>query len=109
VALDLSMDRELRLEGLARELTRLVNDLRKRQGRRPGEPLALAVEVVRDPKGELAACLKAHRASIARDTFADPLTLGPGLSLRAGGVERLSIAGGRLHVRLAQPRARSQD
>ncbi|WP_236003389.1 DUF5915 domain-containing protein [Nonomuraea antri] len=102
VAVDLSTDRELRLEGLAREFTRLVNDLRRRRGCSPGEPVALAVKVLRDPDGELTAFLERHRASIARDTFADPLRLDPGPSSDPAGAELLTVADGRLHVHLAR-------
>ncbi|MFD0475039.1 class I tRNA ligase family protein [Nonomuraea thailandensis] len=108
VAVDTSMDRGLRLEGLAREFTRLVNDLRKRQGSRPGEPVALAVEVVRDPDGELAAFLEDHRAAIARGAYADPLTIGSGPSHGPGEPELLALAGGQLHVRLSRTGARAR-
>jgi isoleucyl-tRNA synthetase len=72
VALDVALDDELRREGLARELVRTLNDLRKRQGLELTD--RIAVEVSTD--GALAEAITAHGAAIAADTLAVSLGLG---------------------------------
>ncbi|MEA2844643.1 MAG: isoleucyl-tRNA synthetase, partial [Actinomycetota bacterium] len=73
VAIDLEVDDELRLEGLARQLARDLNDLR-RQG---GLSLADRIAVVLDGGERLAAVLDAHAAWIAAQVLATSLTQGP--------------------------------
>ncbi len=72
VAIDLEIDDELRAEGLARELVRALNDLRKERG------LAIAdrVELVVEADGPLAASIETHRAWIAGEVLATELLLG---------------------------------
>jgi isoleucyl-tRNA synthetase len=72
-ALDLEMDTGLRLEGLARELVRTLNDLRKRAGLALSDRVELGLTVTGDPGGELAAMLAAHGAAVARDVLATTL------------------------------------
>ena len=73
VALDVALDDELRREGLARELVRTLNDLRKRDGLELTD--RITVEVSAD--GALAEAVAAHGEAIAADTLAASLGLGP--------------------------------
>jgi isoleucyl-tRNA synthetase len=66
VALDLELDDELRAEGLARELVRAVNDLRKRQGLE----LADRIRLVIGTTGPLHGAVVAHEAWIAEEVLA---------------------------------------
>jgi isoleucyl-tRNA synthetase len=73
VALDLQVPAELRREGLARELVRLVQDARRAAGLDVSDRIALGVET----SGELEAALTAHRDYIAGETLATEITQGP--------------------------------
>jgi len=66
VALDLAIDRPLRLEGIARELVRTVNDLRKRLGFDVSDRVVLTM----DAAGDIAAALDAHGDEVAREVLA---------------------------------------
>ncbi|MGH8930209.1 MAG: DUF5915 domain-containing protein, partial [Egibacteraceae bacterium] len=78
VALDLAVDRDLRLEGLARDFVRVLNDLRKRRGLDFGDRIALYIAVEEDPDGDLAAMLDTHGDAIARDILAVAVSSEPG-------------------------------
>ena len=73
VALDLGLDEALELEGLARQLARDINDLRRTRGL----SLADRIEVVVDGGGRLEAVLSAHRDWIASQVLAISLVMGP--------------------------------
>ncbi|MGZ4133396.1 MAG: DUF5915 domain-containing protein, partial [Actinomycetota bacterium] len=73
VALELEITPELRLEGLARELVRIVQDARKVAGFEVSDRIALGVETA----GELAAALAAHRTFVAGETLAREVLDGP--------------------------------
>jgi len=73
VALDLTLDEALELEGVARQLARDINDLRKLRGL----SLSDRVEVVLEGGGRLEAVLAAHREWIAGQVLATSLSLGP--------------------------------
>lgn len=66
VALELEVTPELRLEGLARELVRLVQDARKEAGLQVSDRIELGLAV----EGELAQALSTHRAFVAAETLA---------------------------------------
>lgn len=66
VALDLEITSELRREGVARELVRLIQDARKAAGLEVTDRIALGVET----SGELAEALALHREEIAAETLA---------------------------------------
>jgi isoleucyl-tRNA synthetase len=66
VALELELTPELRLEGLARELVRLVQDARRSAGLDVSDRIELGVEA----SGELARAIATHRAYIAGETLA---------------------------------------
>ncbi|MGH2997290.1 MAG: DUF5915 domain-containing protein, partial [Gaiellaceae bacterium] len=66
VALELELTPELRLEALARELVRVVQDARKAAGLDVSDRIALGLAV----EGELAEALAIHRGWIGAETLA---------------------------------------
>ncbi|HVH53073.1 MAG TPA: DUF5915 domain-containing protein, partial [Actinomycetota bacterium] len=70
VAIELEPTEELRLEGLARELVRLVQDARKAAGLEITDRIELGIQTT----GDLARALAAHRDEIAGETLATGLT-----------------------------------
>jgi isoleucyl-tRNA synthetase len=72
VALDLEITDELRREGLARELIRLVQDARKAASLDVTDRIALGVE----SSGEVAAALDEHRSYVTGETLAVELVTG---------------------------------
>jgi isoleucyl-tRNA synthetase len=73
VALDLEVAPELRLEGLARDLVRAVQDLRKAAGLEVADRIELAVK----GEGEVAAAIQAHRDYLLGETLATSLHAAP--------------------------------
>jgi isoleucyl-tRNA synthetase len=73
VALDLTVTPDLRLEGLARDLVRAVQDLRKEAGLKVSDRIELAVEA----DGELAEAVRAHREYVQAETLAVSLHSSP--------------------------------
>jgi isoleucyl-tRNA synthetase len=73
VALDLEVSPELRLEGLARDLVRAVQDLRKAAGLAVDDRIELAVKA----DGEVAAAVQAHRDYLLGETLATSLHSAP--------------------------------
>ena len=73
VALDLEVPPELRLEGLARDLVRAVQDLRKAAGLAVEDRIELAVKA----QGEVAAAVEAHRDYLLGETLATALHRAP--------------------------------
>ncbi|HEV3462993.1 MAG TPA: DUF5915 domain-containing protein, partial [Actinomycetota bacterium] len=73
VALDLEVTPELRLEGLARDLVRAVQDLRKSAGLDVADRIELAVKA----GGEVAAAVAAHRDHLLGETLATSLHTAP--------------------------------
>jgi isoleucyl-tRNA synthetase len=71
VALDLELDDDLRLEGMARELVRDVNDLRKSRGLALSDRIVLTVEA--GPR--LTAALEGHRDWVMSQVLAVDLVL----------------------------------
>jgi isoleucyl-tRNA synthetase len=69
VALELDLDDELRREGLARELVRVVQDARKAAGLDVSDRIVLGIEA----SGEVAAALDAFADVVARETLATEL------------------------------------
>ena len=66
VALDVTIDEDLRREGLAREWVRALNDLRKQRDLDLDQRIRLAVAA----SGDAAAALLAHRDTIAQEVLA---------------------------------------
>ncbi|HEX6787480.1 MAG TPA: DUF5915 domain-containing protein, partial [Acidimicrobiales bacterium] len=93
VALDLDLDDDLRREGLARELVRALNELRKERG------LAIADRVRLTLSGPEAvgAALAAHGPWIAGEVLAVELTWVDG----AGGLDRRSVTDGGASLTIA--------
>ncbi len=73
VALDLTVTPELRLEGLARELVRVIQEARRAAGLEVTDRIVLGVEA----SGEVVEALRAHRAYVAGETLAARLVVGP--------------------------------
>jgi isoleucyl-tRNA synthetase len=73
VALDLEVSPELRREGLARDLVRAVQDLRKAAGLAVEDRIELAVKA----DGEVAAAVDAHRDYLLGETLATALHRAP--------------------------------
>ncbi len=75
VALDLALDEALELEGLARQLARDINDLRRARGLSLSDRIEVVVEAAEGSR--LGAVLAAHGDWIAGQILATSLTLGP--------------------------------
>ena len=86
VALDLRVTGELRAEGYAREMVRLIQDARKSAGLEVSD--RITVRWSASPEGEVAAALEAHGGLIAGEVLA--------VSFRPGGGP--GSAGGRWHA-----------
>jgi isoleucyl-tRNA synthetase len=93
VALDLELDDELRREGLARELVRAINDLRKDQGFEIADRVAVAVA---GPE-PIVAAIDAHGGWIAGEVLATELAVA---TAAPEGAAALSIDELELQVRL---------
>ncbi|HEX7146501.1 MAG TPA: DUF5915 domain-containing protein, partial [Actinomycetota bacterium] len=79
VALDLEVSPELRLEGLARDLVRAVQDLRKSAGLDVADRIELAIKAGGGEYGEnrVAAAVAAHRDYLLSETLATSLHSAP--------------------------------
>jgi isoleucyl-tRNA synthetase len=88
VALDVNVDRDLRLEGRARELVRALNDLRRRLDLDIDQRIHLRVHT----GGDLLAALDAHRDAIAADVLAVDITAVD------GGDTEITVAGQAVQV-----------
>ncbi len=73
VALDARITPELAREGMARDIVRQIQDLRKRAGLEMEDRIALELE---SPHEELAKAIEEHRASIAAETLTASWTTG---------------------------------
>ncbi len=91
VALDLTIDDALRREGLARELIRTINDLRKQADLALAD--RIAVEIACD--GQLKQALAEHRDVVARETLAVSMTEGA-----ASGGAFVEVGGHAARIRL---------
>jgi isoleucyl-tRNA synthetase len=91
VAVDVTMDDELRREGLARELVRALNDLRKRLDLQ----LSDRVRIRLSADGEVAAALSAHGDAVAGEVLAVTVELGV-----VDDGERIEVAGQTVDVRV---------
>jgi isoleucyl-tRNA synthetase len=75
VVLDTEITDDLRLEGLARELSRAVNNARKQAGLQLDDRITLLLGL--DPGGEVAPAVAAHGHHLARETLATTLVVNP--------------------------------
>ena len=92
VALDLELDEALRREGVARELIRALNDLRKRHDLE----LDARIHLVVDAEGGAAEAVREHERTIAAEVLATSLELGATadgteLDLGEAGTVRVSL------------------
>jgi isoleucyl-tRNA synthetase len=97
VALDLELTRELRLEGLAREVIRFVQDARKAAGLDVSDRIALGLAT---PSAELAAALGIHADEIARETLAASIDIDGGLVDGAAHNDAATIEGSEIRLGL---------
>ncbi len=86
VAIDTTVDDELRAEGIARDLIRLLNEQRKATGL----DIADRVRVRLGATGRVEAAAHLHRDWIAREVLAVDLVVEPGV---ADGVTRVDVDG----------------
>ena len=93
VALDLELDDDLRREGLARELVRSLNDLRKETGLDIADRIVLAV----DADEAVTDALATHRDYVMAEVLATELSVGGG-----GGGHDLVVDGHRVRVGIAR-------
>jgi len=97
VALDLELDESLRLEGLAREVARDVNDLRKQRGLALSDRIALTMEA----GPHLVAAIDAHRPWLSAQVLATEIMVGTvGPDAADLDVEGESL---RVHLRVVGP------
>ena len=113
IALDLTLDDDLRRAGLAREFARQVNELRKRAGFALSDRITLQVRFAEDPRKALRQAIEQHRDTIARDVLAVALTLAdadsktgggasPGACTAASGPVPLQVGSGLLLIDIAR-------
>ena len=79
VVLDLTLDDELRAEGYARDVVRVVQDARKAAGLQVGDRILLTLDV----PTEHVAAVERHRDTVARETLALSVEIETGPELRA--------------------------
>jgi isoleucyl-tRNA synthetase len=99
LALDLEVTPDLRLEGLARDVVRLVQDARKAAGLEVSDRIELAVEA----SGEVAEAVASHREWIAGEVLAIRMEEGPGRAWEDARRERAELDG--IEVGIALRRA----
>ena len=102
VALDLTIDEDLRREGYAREIVHAVQNARKSAGLQVEDRIELAL----DGDAELIAAAEAHRDYIARETLAVRLDIKHGArsGCDAGDyMEQITIDGLALNAALGRP------
>jgi isoleucyl-tRNA synthetase len=104
VALDIAIDRELRLEGLARELIRIVNELRKKGGFQREARVSMTVEIRDDQDNLIADTFAAHRDMIGQNVLAPEITIAP-----VTGGEEIRLDAGLLVVALVTLGRPAQD
>jgi isoleucyl-tRNA synthetase len=80
VALDTTIDETLRLEGIARELVRAINDLRKALDLELSDRIRVSVEA----EGVVAEAAERHGAWIAEEVLATAWDVGPPTGARVG-------------------------
>jgi isoleucyl-tRNA synthetase len=95
VALDLELDDDLRAEGVARELVRALNDLRKEHGLEIADRITVTV----DADDERRAVIETHRDWIMGEVLATELTVGP----VGAGADTITVDGTTVRVELAVP------
>lgn len=89
VALDITIDQALRLEGLARELVHRIQRLRRDEGLEVADRIRLVIFA----DGDVRAAVNAHRDYIARETLAVELTMPTGPELHAVRVHEVDVDG----------------
>ena len=95
VALDLTLDDDLRAEGTAREFSRVLNDLRKAKGFQISDRITVRYHAT----GDLVNVIERHRDWIAGEALATVLVSFDGAP--AAGTEHASVAGESIELELA--------
>lgn len=95
VELDLAIDEDLRLEGLAREVIRAVQDSRKSAGLAVGDRIRLGLSA----EGDLASAIERHRSAIAEETLAVDVVASVSSAMHE---EEVQIEGSAVAVSLAR-------
>jgi isoleucyl-tRNA synthetase len=98
VALDLTIDEDLKREGYAREIVHAVQGARKSAGLQVEDRIELAL----DGDAELLGAAQAHRDYIAREVLAPELRIGDGDGAGAGHSEQTKLDGLTLSITLAR-------
>jgi isoleucyl-tRNA synthetase len=96
VALDTVLDDELRLEGVAREVVRALNDLRKAAG----FEIADRIDVLLLAEGTAHDALDRYRDWISAEVLAKRLSLDSSTALRAQGYEEIKVGNESVWARL---------
>jgi isoleucyl-tRNA synthetase len=94
VALDLTLDDDLRAEGAAREFSRVLNDLRKANGFEISDRIRVRYHAT----GELVRVIERHRDWIAGEALATELVSFDGAP--PAGAETASVAGEPIELEL---------
>jgi isoleucyl-tRNA synthetase len=89
VALDLELDDDLRLEGLAREVVRSLNELRKDVGLEISDRISVTV----DADDEISRAVAGHHGYIAAEVLASELTVATPGTVATGDRRALTIDG----------------
>jgi isoleucyl-tRNA synthetase len=92
VVLDLDVSVELAREGVARDLVRAVQQVRRDAGLAVGDRIVLTLA---SDDETVAAAVEEHGALIARETLATQVRTAPGTGSGADGVTRVSVGDGR--------------
>jgi isoleucyl-tRNA synthetase len=94
VALDLELTTDLKLEWLARDLIRTLNELRKRRALGITDRVRLSIAIEDDPAGEIESMLRTHGDWLRRDVLAvEIVRMDP-----AAGGERLELGDGAVFI-----------
>ncbi|MEA2498834.1 MAG: isoleucyl-tRNA synthetase [Actinomycetota bacterium] len=96
VALDLEIDSDLRAEGVAREVVRAVQELRKNSGLAVEDRIELWLDSTDEP---LAAALETHKDYIAAEVLATTIHVGAAAPGDANS-DALDVDGGRIEIGL---------
>ncbi len=98
VALDLDLTEDLRREGTAREVVRLVQDARKAAGLDVTDRISLSVQT----EAEVAAAVDAHSRYVMEETLAADLSLDAAAADGAGHVAEGAVDGVPVRIRLSR-------
>ncbi|CAB5015793.1 unannotated protein [freshwater metagenome] len=96
VALDTTLNDELRSEGISRDLVRALNDLRKEVGLEIADRIHLSLSAV----GLAAEAISTHQETIAGEVLATRVSIEEGIEPGSEGWHLLSLEGGEVSARV---------